>query len=190
MGVNKTTDILTDAGRRFLATCKALASKPRVEVGILGKDFKKPKKVRDEKGASKNTTLGKVAAANEFGTKDGRVPERSFIRATVDKKRAEWNGLVEKLKDRVLAGSLTTDQALGLIGERIKRDIQAAIRSNIGPPNAASTIAAKLGRAGLKGRALRKAEIAAAFGQGTLRDTGQLINAIAWELFRNGSDDE
>lgn len=186
----KTTDTLTEQGRKVMLAIAALKTKPYVDVGVVAKDFGKSKKGHD--GQNSGTTLGDVAVANEFGTQAHvgsrgpvpGIPARSFIRSTTDEKYKEWAKEVERLHDLVLEGKMTTDEALGRLGERIKRDIQAKMRSNIAPANAPSTIARKLGRSGLGGRKLRKAEIAAAFGQGTLRDTGQLLNSMAWEIGR------
>ena len=43
----------------------------------------------------------------------------------------------------VIAGRMTIGKALGVIGARIQGDIQQRISSNVPPPNAPSTIAAK-----------------------------------------------
>ncbi len=142
--------------------------------------------------ADELVTLGIVAVANEFGTDraNGRadsifgdvtpkggggergagvhVPERSFIRSTVDaKKNGEWRIAAEELRKEMIEGRMTTDRALGLMGLRIKKDIQEKIRSQVPPPNAASTIAAK-------------------GSDHPLINTGQLLNGIDFEVHREG----
>lgn len=180
MGV--TSDVLTPAGRKFLAQMQALKTNPVVKAGILGKDFSKPKKVPDGEKPGPES-LGEVAVKNEYGI---GVPERSFIRSTADEKHDEWTAYAAVLQKKILDG-MPFDRAMGLMGLRMQADIQAKIRSNIGPPNSPATIERKLGRAGLTGKRLEKARAAAAAGQGTLRDTGQMLNAIAWELLTNRS---
>ena len=183
-----TTDHLTAAGEHVYGVLKQVKAKPYVKVGVLGKDFDKPKKGDDSK---KPASLGEVAVYNEFGTSDGRIPARSFIGFTSDSKREAWADLSGTLKSKVLQGGMAPAKALGIMGLRIQADIQTRIRSDIPPPNAPSTIARKLeGTAGLKGRELANAMNKAFDGQGTLRNTGQLLNSIAWELGWDWSKDK
>lgn len=96
------------------------------------------------------------------------VPERSFMRSTVDaKKNGEWRIAAEELRKEMIEGRMTTDRALGLMGLRIKKDIQEKIRSQVPPPNAPSTIAAK-------------------GSDHPLINTGQLLNGIDFEVHREG----
>jgi hypothetical protein len=173
MGRSATRDVLTPAGYRLMATVHALESKPRVKVGILGRDFNQPKA---EDGQGKNAkppafaklvTVGMVGVWAEFGTET--EPERSWLRSTVDEKWREWGKAAGELKKKMLDGTLDTDRALGLMGARIERDIKAKIRSNIGPPNAPSTLRAKAPKTH------------------TLINTGQFVNSIAWELISGQS---
>ena len=167
-----TVEKLTPEGARFLLQLAALKSKPYVKIGVLQEDYEKPK--AEDKSQRKlrffdnPVTLGQVAVWNEFGTSDGRIPERSFIRTTVDAHgKGDWAREAEALKKRIVEGRMTTDQALLHMGLLIKKQIQEKIRSSVPPPNASSTIAAK-------------------GSDKTLIDTGQLLNSIDFELHRNG----
>lgn len=84
-----------------------------------------------------------IAAINEYGTLDGRVPERSVIRATIDGDRAEIAEIAGRLQQGVLLGKLDKVQALKLLGEKIVALMRKRILAGIDPPNAPSTIAAK-----------------------------------------------
>ena len=86
-------------------------------------------------------TNGAVGVYNEFGT--STIPERSFIRWTHDNRKDSWRKLQGELRPHVIAGRMTIGKALGVIGARIQGDIQQRISSNVPPPNAPSTIAAK-----------------------------------------------
>lgn len=86
--------------------------------------------------------LARIAAINEFGAPNKRIPERSFLRATVDQNQARYIGLIEKTVDRLLDGE-TPDRSLGLIGMVVVGDVQRRIRGRINPPNAPYTIAKK-----------------------------------------------
>ncbi len=77
---------------------------------------------------------------------------------------------------------MTVLKALKLMGLRIKADIQAKILADVPPPNASSTILKKT--RSIKGKRARGYAIAdaALFGEGTLRDTGQMLNAIDYQV--------
>jgi hypothetical protein len=170
MGGAKTTSRLTPAGAKLMGTLQALKSKPAVKVGVLSRDFNQPKATegvgRNAKPTQfgKSASLGEVAIYNEFGTE--HTPERSFIRACVDENQAKWRKFADELRKKIIFEGWSTDRALGVMGLRIQRDIQAKMRSDIGPPNAPSTLAAKAPKTK------------------TLINTGQLVNSIAWELMR------
>ncbi len=163
------------------------------QVAVVGKHGPALKPIYD---ADELVTLGIVAVANEFGTDRANgqadsifgdvtpkgasangargagvhVPERSFIRSTVDaKKNGEWRIAAEALRKEMIEGRMTTDRALGLMGLRIKKDIQEKIRSQVPPPNAPSTIAAK-------------------GSDHPLINTGQLLNSIDFEVHREGEN--
>ena len=103
-----------------------------------------------------------IAAVNEFGSADGRVPERSYIRAGFDKNRSKLRNTAAALWGRVLDGDMDQRQALGLLGETHQDQVQKFLTALSAPPNAASTIARKRGSAN------------------PLIDTGRLRSSIRW----------
>ncbi len=113
------------------------------------------------------TPIVVVAASNEFGTSDGRVPERSFIRSTVDEELPNLKLIRDRVVARVVEGTLRPRQAIGLLGAYLQGKIRAKIDSNVPPPNAPSTIAAK-------------------GSSHTLIDTGNLKQAITFEVHEDG----
>jgi hypothetical protein len=111
------------------------------------------------------TSLALVASANEFGTKDGRIPSRSFIRRTFDTKRSEIRQIQHAALLQVTLGRISPEQGLGLIGAFIQGEIRATIRSNVPPINAASW-------ARTKGMPREQ----------TLRHTGQLAQGVTYRV--------
>lgn len=103
-----------------------------------------------------------IAASNEFGTADGHVPERSFLRDTVDNRTEEILDDLEGAVEAALDGA-NLDTALGRVGEKWAGEVKTAIRDKADPPNAAATIAAK-------------------GADNPLIDQGRLRNAITWRL--------
>lgn len=114
-----------DMGYRELLKRLAGAKQVSVLVGIRG---------------AQGSDLVTYAAANEFGTE--RIPERSFLRATVDNERVKYTGLLEQAADRLLDGD-TPAAAFGILGMVAVGDVQRRIRNRVPPPNAPLTIAKK-----------------------------------------------
>ena len=166
---------VTDTGggaRELLARVREMAAGRTVKVGILadtpkregvserGKHSKKAR-IREKVARRAPYTLLEVAAIHEFGGKT--VPQRSFIRATIDEKRAEILRLQVALAKQVVLGRLTPDQALAQLGAKVAGMIQARIAAGIAPPNAESTIRKKKSSK-------------------PLINTGQLRSAVTWKV--------
>lgn len=101
-------------------------SKPYVEVGIL---------------SDENEDLKTYASANEFGT--DTIPERSFIRTTMDESHSKILQVRDKaIRSAVLRGASPED-ALSVIGAFVETLIKQKITDVSEPPNAPSTIAKK-----------------------------------------------
>jgi len=115
--------------------------------------------------ADADSTLLIIGAANEFGTRDGHIPERSFIRAGVDLNEPEIQERADRLWGQIVDGSMTKQQGLSRMGEEIQRLIQKRITDIKLPPNALSTIAAK-------------------GSSNPLIDSGRLRASIRWVLAR------
>jgi hypothetical protein len=165
MGALDRFNTVVDIDHGFHAIMAELASFKHMSVKIGIQD--------DAEAEADGTPMVLVGAVNEFGTHDGRIPERSWLRSTADEKREKWNlGISNGLKtiidqlhgvssgEKVLTAAvhgttlsslLTASVGAGakarhllkLVGEAAKADIQAKIRSNVPPPNAPSTIAQK-----------------------------------------------
>lgn len=87
-----------------------------------------------------------VAAANEFGT--AHVPERSFLRRTVDEKRGEYlTQLGETLDAAAQApagmAAAVLRRGLGRIGLAAVRDVRQTMTTLREPPNAPATVQKK-----------------------------------------------
>lgn len=159
----KTTDRITPAGRRFFAQMDKIKREPHVKIGITQAKFKDVK----EGAGTTPFTVGEVAVANEFGTKDGRVPERSFIRSTHDEKKNDIFNYLKRKKIEVVAGTMSAKRALEKVGAAMQGHIQNKIISLRTPPNAPSTI-------------LQKGS------DNPLIAEGQMLRSVSWEY--HGSD--
>lgn len=130
--------------------------RPKIKISEKGKD--EWNRFRKEMGKVKGShvTIGihegageypdgvsvvQVGLWNEFGTETS--PARSFIRSTIDEHMGDINRWRVELVKQVLAGKITVDKALETIGFRLRELVKNKINSNVPPPNAPSTIAAK-----------------------------------------------
>lgn len=89
---------------------------------------------------TKGSDLVLRAMVNEFGTE--RIPERSFLRSTMDRRRDLYLELLEEAADRALDGR-PTKRELEQIGAIAVGDVRDTIARGVPPPNAPSTIARK-----------------------------------------------
>jgi len=124
----------------------------KVSVGVRGTvDFSAP-------------TTAALAAVHEFGSHDGKIPERSFLRSTFDKNEKKYKKAAKALA--VSAAKRKGSVNLSLLGEVVRADVIDAIRNReIKQSLAASTTA-------------RKGDAPA------LIDTGRLIQSIESKVER------
>lgn len=137
---------------------------PHVAVGIQGEDATKT--IKDENGEILQVVL---AGVHEFGREDGSIPERSYIRATVDANRSKYRQLQKRLIGLVVEGKLTPERALKIIGERVVADMRRTMDAGLKPDLAEST--KKRRRTG-----------DGPGGYKPLIDTGQLKNSITYAV--------
>lgn len=152
--------ITIDRGYNNIKKELEYASKHYIKVGLPEDSHVGESKRRGSgrKSTSNMLDMVKIAAINEFGGK--KIPERSFIRATIDINRRQIIDFQEKMYDKVLKGEYTASKALGLLGEYVVSKTRNRIRT-MTPPNALSTVRRKKSSK-------------------PLIDTGQLIQSIQW----------
>lgn len=140
-----------------------LAKPSRVRVGVLGS------RGGNAKHRDSELSLLDIAHVHEFGSPAANVPERSFIRRTfslVGGRGAAWlPAFTAKLAAGVVKGKIDMVTALHILGQRGVAEVRRTITEGAGvpPPLKPETIAAK----------------------GSTRplvDTGQLVNAVSYEL--------
>lgn len=134
-------------------------------------------KVGLPKGAGtypEGTPVISVGVWNEFGT--SMIPARSFLRSGIRKGNRRLRKVMAFAAAQAVDGKITPEQATGLVGQAGVDLVKARIISVSTPPNAPSTLAAKL-RKGGKPR--------------PLQDTGLLRQSITFETFKKkGGSDE
>lgn len=120
--------------------------------------------------SDENELLRIYASANEFGTRNGHIPERSFIRAAIDENQGRIDARAEHVFRQVTDGRISMETGLGWMGEFIQRLVTSKITTLRHPPNKQSTIDRK-------------------GSSNPLIDSGRMRQSIRWEL-ANTSDGE
>ena len=79
------------------------------------------------------TSVIMVGTVHEFGSPARGIPQRSFLRSTVEGGRRKYKTLFRKLSKKMVAGNISKKQALGVIGLQVQGDVQAKISNGISP---------------------------------------------------------
>ena len=112
-------DVLLADFNRLKENCRKLEGQ-KIVVGIVGKA---------------DSDVLKIAHAHEYGV-PGKLPERSFIRASFDADKAKLEALVDQQVSKVLAGDKTADAAANTIGAQAAQMVQSFIDENrVKPPS-------------------------------------------------------
>lgn len=103
--------------------------------------------VHGEDEGRKGGQIGNVelATVHEFGSEREGIPERSFIRYTIDTNILKYRRLVHALGQQVYRTRITTAQALEILGLKVASDMRRTFdRTPAGwPPIEASTAAGR-----------------------------------------------
>lgn len=136
------------------ALLRRMREQATVKVGVIGDEAEASKKVkvrgkpkgRRKKGRGKKgkfkviltgNTVVEIATIHEFGM---GVPERSFIRAFVDENEALIKKKIRTLGKKIVKGTLSSKQALDILGVWLTGKIQSRIAKGIPPALAQATI--------------------------------------------------
>jgi hypothetical protein len=173
-GKNGVVDV--DHGfRDLMKRASAIRGPVSVKVGVLADSARGGLHRKLPNGMAAPLTVAEIAAVNEFGTQDGKIPPRPAFRQTFDEMRADLEKLSGELLLKVIVdGKMSFDDALDLLGLRLATSIKNAIVAGVSPANAMSTFIRKAQKG--KTKALRDNP----YGVKPLIDTARMLGAIAW----------
>jgi hypothetical protein len=122
-----------DKAFRAITSAVAKLDASRVRTGILGAEGEKLHPT------GHGLKVWQVGALQEFGDGTGHIPERSFIRKTLND--LVWLRVITaRAAQRVVQLKQTADSALGWLGENIVRAIQHTIMAEVPPANKPQTV--------------------------------------------------
>lgn len=173
------------------------------KVGLLGSEA-------DERPDG-DLTQAEIGAVHEFGSEDGKIPQRSWIGSTFDKQRDELLRMARELIGYVVDGKTSIEKALGILGLKLSTEIKKTVTTGhpIPPANADSTAKRKVELGTGKSyddsindlvknqkkytRLLGRITSGKttdfhyeAFGIRTLVDTGRMIASVTWAVIVQG----
>ena len=138
------TVIDRDLGYRRLMREPADMRDASVSVGIHAdaEDYKAGEYVANGKKRTrqKPETVAEIAMSHEFGL---GVPQRSFLRSTVDEHGDKYARIAENGLGKAIDGTGTVAGALDLVGVVVKGDVQVKIEEIREPAHSEATIAKK-----------------------------------------------
>jgi hypothetical protein len=141
-------------------------------------------------------SMAQIAAVHEFGV-TGRIPERSFMRSTLEKNSAKYTELLKKMVDLVLLGKISAKTAISRVGAIAASDMQATIVNGLKPALSKRTLLLraknlKKRREENGGKDPRLRDGRGRFFSTTksgfkpLFDSGQLVRAITYKAIMRG----
>ena len=96
-----------------------------VRLGIQGAEAK----AEHQASGMTNAQLGVI---HEFGSKDGKIPSRPWLRGTVDRERDKYGRLLEKAIKRAARGGNPKKELALLVGEPAVADVRATFNRSLG----------------------------------------------------------
>jgi hypothetical protein len=112
------------------------------------------------------------AAVHEFGTIDGKVPERAPMRTSFDENVQKYERQAAKSAKAILGGQAKTEGELLLLGEAYRADVLKKIKAGLEPGLAESTLV------GSASTGLPRAD----YGDTPLMVTGQFWNSFSVQV--------
>tara|TARA_R110000822_G_scaffold84867_3_gene199034 strand:- start:14825 stop:15274 length:450 start_codon:yes stop_codon:yes gene_type:complete len=118
---------------------KALKDLEKLTKSLIGDDLVKVGLPKNSNDYPDGTSVIMVGAVHEFGSPSRGIPERSYLRSTINGNRAKYKSMLKKLAKKIIDGKLKKKQALGLLGLAVQGDIIQKISKGIPPPTKQGT---------------------------------------------------
>jgi phage gpG-like protein len=142
----------------------------RAKIRDIGKHHAKVGIVDAGATEADGTRIVDIAAIHEYGAPSAGIPERSFIRFTLEQRKGDLLNMSERLARMLLADKLDVEKALKILGAFTAEAIKTSIRRRLIKQDLApSTRLAKLRKYGDENPT-------------ALVDTGRLINSITFAV--------
>lgn len=93
-------------------------------------------------GEKSELTLAQIGAVHEFGSSDGRIPQRSWLRSNHDAHLGKYQARLERDYGRFLSalGAIPMGALLTAFAEQVASDVRRTITALKSPPKAPATL--------------------------------------------------
>lgn len=108
---------LDRAEREIRRTIRSMRGPNSVKVGLP----------RGSNAYPDGTSVIAVGLVHEFGSPQKGIPERSYMRSTLNEKNRDIKELFKKISKKIIRGELTKEEALELVGLQLQTDIREKI---------------------------------------------------------------
>lgn len=106
---------------------KAAKELEKLAKSLRGPDLVKVGLPKGSNDYPDGTSVIMVGTVHEFGSPSKNIPQRSFLRSTVESNKRPYKDMFKKLSIRIIKGKITKKQALGLIGLQVQTDVREKI---------------------------------------------------------------
>ncbi len=113
---------------------KAVKEIERLAKSLKGKDIVKVGLPKNSNAYPDGTSVIMVGAVHEFGSPTRNIPQRSFLRSTLQSNKRHYKELFKNLAKAIVQGKMTKFQALGTVGLKVQSDVQQRITDIKDPP--------------------------------------------------------
>lgn len=119
----KTETIVIDRGANRILAERDKLHKSFAKIGVQGSEASKSHK--DSETGKAGINLVELATVHEFGSPAAKIPNRSYIRTTMDERRAEFRQMGDRLVNSLLAEQMSAKGLLTRMGIVIETAIKA-----------------------------------------------------------------
>ena len=106
---------------------KAAKELDKLAKSLVGPDLVKVGLPKNSNAYPDGTSVIMVGAVHEFGSPSKKIPQRSFLRSTVNSNKRKYKGMFKKLSKNIVDGKIDKKTALGLVGLQVQTDVREMI---------------------------------------------------------------
>ena len=106
---------------------KALKEIEKLAKSLKGPDLVKVGLPKGSNDYPDGTSVIMVGTVHEFGSPARNIPQRSYLRSTVESNKRSYKDMFKKLSIRIIKGQITKKEALGLVGLQVQTDVRQKI---------------------------------------------------------------
>ena len=115
------------------AVDKAIKEIEKVAKSLKGKGMVKVGLPANANPYPDGTPVVMVGAVHEFGSPSQNIPQRSFLRSTINENSDKYEGMIKKLTKKIVDGEMDQNHALGLLGLQMQGDVVEKISNGVPP---------------------------------------------------------